>query len=353
MFTPQFKRRAGRQLLVGFEGTTFGTDLRALLREFAVGGIVLFKRNVDNREQLQVLLEETQAWAREQLGRQLWVAIDHEGGAVQRLPAPYTQLPAALDLAARGGADVAATAATGARELRATGIHVNFAPVLDVVSDPDAHFLARRSLGPDPEAVARLGCAWIRALQDHGLSATAKHFPGLGQADLDPHHHAPIVQWRDDDAMERDLVPFRAAVAEGVDCVMTSHALYPQLDPVWPATLSAAVNRRWLRAELGFTGILVSDDLAMAAVYGRYSWEEIARQGLLAGTDWFLLCQDSAHIEPFYRALWDGICGRVELRDAHRDACARIDALARKHALRRSTAVIDRPSDALPFPPGN
>jgi beta-N-acetylhexosaminidase len=299
----------GSHLLVGFNGTTFDDELRFLVEEFRIGGIVLFKRNIQSFEQLKTLLDDAQAFSIERLGRPLLVAIDQEGGPVQRLASLFERLPSAQDLA-QGGQDTLVHWTTiAARELSNLGIQVNLAPVLEVLPPANGHdhFMESRSLGSDPEQVARLGALWIQTLQTNRVSATAKHFPGLGLSELDPHHYAPVIRWPDEPAMERDLFPFRRAIHEGVHCVMTSHALYPGLDPTWPATLSPAVSRDLLRDGLGFEGALLSDDLDMAAVSERFSWEDVARQGLLASVDFFLLCQHSRNIEPFFRAMEDGV----------------------------------------------
>jgi beta-N-acetylhexosaminidase len=331
MASDDFRNQIGAHLLVGFHGTTAAEELAILIQEFCIGGIVLFKRNVENPHQLRTLLEEARAIALKTLGRPLWVAIDQEGGPVQRLVAPFTQLPAAHAVAQQGAEAVREWAGAAAGELRDTGIHINFAPVLDVVADPKTHFLGDRALGSDPEKVARLGQIWIHALQENGVSATAKHYPGLGQAELDPHHYAPVIHWASGEMRERDLLPFRAAIQEGVHCFMTSHALYPDLDPVWPATLSPVINHDWLRKKLGFQGVLCSDDLDMAAVCDRYAWAELARQGLLASLDFFLLCQRPEHLEPFMQALWDGIRSQLALDDAHRQSLARLRRFGREH----------------------
>jgi beta-N-acetylhexosaminidase len=331
MIKVDFKLELGSHLMVGFQGLSASEQLLHLIKDFAIGGIVLFRRNIESPEQLKTLLEEAQAFARENLKRPLWVAIDQEGGTVQRMIPPWTQLPSARELAAEGPEAVADWTRTGARELRDIGIHINFAPVLDVVPEGQGHFLGTRSLGPDPDEVARLGRLWVRALQENGVSATAKHFPGLGQARLDPHHHAPVIHYADKDTLERDLIPFRAAIEEGVHCVMTSHSVYPDLDSKWPATLSPFINHHWLRELLGFKGVLCSDDLDMAAVSQRYTWEDSARQGLLASIDFFLLCQEPAHIELLARALWDGVRNEHALDLAHQSSLRRLENFAQRH----------------------
>jgi beta-N-acetylhexosaminidase len=185
--------------------------------------------------------------------------------------------------------------------------------------------MTERSLGSDPKQVAELGEIWIKTLQEQGISATAKHFPGLGRAVLDPHHHAPTIRWENEEVMAGDLFPFRQAVKAGVHCVMTSHALYPDLDVQWPATLSPAINRDWLRNRLGFQGLLLSDDMDMDAVSAHYTFEEIARQGLEATLDFFLLCQQSSNVELLYRAIANVIDYDQSMADLHRKSLARMD----------------------------
>ena len=324
----------GMRLMVGFNGITLEEELKYLIREFHVGGVVIFKRNVVSPEQLQALLTGAQEYAQERMGRRLWVAIDQEGGPVQRLLPPFTQLPSARELAARGPDAISEWAARAASEMRKIGIHINLAPVLDVVPEGKPHFMAERSLGSDPQKVARLGEVWLRALQERGVSATGKHYPGLGRAASDPHHYAPVIHWESDDAIAEDLLPFRRAIQAGVHCIMTSHALYPALDAEWPATLSPTINYEWLRKRLGFQGTLFSDDMDMAAVCERYTYEEMVRQGLHAAVDFFLLCQQTANIEPFYRALAEAIAHDQALATLHQESLTRIERL---RAWRRKT----------------
>ena len=317
----------GLHLMVGFKGTTLEEELKFLISEFHIGGVVIFKRNVESPEQLQALLEEAQECARDRIGRSLWVAIDQEGGPVQRLSHAFSELPSARHLAALGPEAVGEWSAKAARELCKIGVHINLAPVLDVVPEGMSHFMEERSMGSDPEQVARLGEIWIKSLQEQGVSATAKHYPGLGRAALDPHHYAPVIQWTSEEMMLQDLLPFQQAIFAGVHCIMTSHALYPFLDSNWPATLSPAINHDWLRKRLGFEGILLSDDMDMAALSERYTFEELARQGLTASIDCFLLCQKSENIELLYRALAEATDHDSHLADLHRTSLMRIDRL--------------------------
>ncbi len=322
---------AGIHLFIGFRGIDLEEELKFLVREYRPGGIVLFRRNIEGREQLKNLIAGAQALALEELGRPLFFAVDQEGGSVQRLTPHFTSIPSASSLAEQGPEAVRQWAATCASDLRSIGIQINFAPVLDIVAEGGHHFMETRAFGSTPAAVSDLGSIWIEALQANGISATAKHFPGLGRAELDPHHFAPVIA---DDSMERfhlHLIPFMSAVRAGVNCMMTSHAVYPAVDPDWPATLSLEIGLRWLRQRLGYGGVLFGDDLDMAAISEKYSPEEIAFRGLSCATDFFLLCQKSQSIEPMCRSLTDLLKGDRSVQEFHSDTVKRLELLRQFH----------------------
>lgn len=322
---------AGIHLLVGFQGTEADSELKAIIKDFQVGGLVLFRRNIETRRQLLSLVNEVQAFAEETLGRPLWFAIDQEGGPVQRLAPPFTQLPSARQLASQGAQAVIEWTTKAALDLRECGIQINLAPVLDVPSLDPTHFMAERCLGSEPTQIAQLGKLWIETLQKHGISATAKHYPGLGRAESDPHHFAPVIYWDLEEAMVDALLPFREAVKADVHCVMTSHARYPALDPDWPATLSSIINQEWLRNNLLFEGVLLSDDLDMAAMASNYSWQEIAERGLRATIDFFLVCQQTGNIELLYESIHHVLAADRDLAELHQRSLRRIETLFARH----------------------
>ena len=321
----------GLHLLVGFQGTQLSPELKAIIKNFQVGGIVLFRRNIETRPQLLGLIVELQAFARETLGRPLWLAIDQEGGPVQRLAPPFTLLPSARELANQGEQAIIEWTTKAARDLKECGIQINLAPVLDVPPPDQTHFMTERCLGPDSSQVAQMGKIWIETLQKHGISATAKHYPGLGRAESDPHHFAPVIRWNSQKEMEEALHPFRTAVKAGVHCIMTSHARYPALDPDWPATLASIINREWLRNKLLFQGVLLSDDLDMAAVAGNYSWPEMVRRGLEATIDFFLVCQHTENIERLYESIHNAVAVDSDLAALHQRSLKRIERLFAQH----------------------
>ena len=322
---------AGIHLFIGFKGLGIDEELKFFIKEYRPAGVVLFKRNIEGREQLEALVSSAQAQATEVLHRPLLFAVDQEGGSVQRLAPHYNFLPSARSLAEEGREAVSRWAAICAGDLRKIGVGIDFAPVLDVVAEGEGHFMGSRTFGSTVEQVSELGSVWIKTLQANGVSATAKHFPGLGRAGLDPHHFAPVIGDQREEDFERDLVPFGAAVRAGVHCMMTSHAVYRAVDPAHPATFSNEICRKRLRERMGFEGVLFADDLDMAAISENYSPEDSARLGLSCSIDFFLLCQKSENIEPMYRAISDQLKGDSLLQAFHRDSVQRIKRLADFH----------------------
>jgi beta-N-acetylhexosaminidase len=280
-------RKVGQRLMVGFEGHEPSADLKALIRDYGVGHVVLFARNVDTPEQVAELVRELQAIARA-AGHDLplLVAVDQEGGRVARLRKPWTLWPPMRALGRAGSEEMAeALGRALAAELSACGIRYDFAPVMDVDTNPKNPVIGDRSLGDDPELVGKLGTAIIRGLQGGGVAASAKHFPGHGDTDLDSHEDLPVVTHPRSRLEDVELRPFRKAIEAGVVSVMTSHILVPELDEELPATLSPRVIDGLLRRDLKYDGVVVTDDLEMKAVAARWSAAEIAVLAASAGCD--------------------------------------------------------------------
>ncbi len=321
-------RSLGMRLWVGFFGTSWNDELRALIEEYRIGGVVLFRRNVEDARQLRALIESIQAHAISRLERPLFIAVDQEGGMVRRLP--FLENPAPRAIAESGQTEglealISHTSSLTARTLSQLGITVNLAPVLDLVSDADSHFLGTRSFGDDPVAVSSFGTRWVETHRHHGVHSVAKHFPGLSSAQIDPHYERLTIAWSTPQEMHRDLQPFIAAIGVKVFGIMVSHGIYPQWDPRWPASLSTVVCREWLRTRLGFTGLILSDDLDMGAIAGTFSPREIAAQSTYAGVDCLLLCNDPAHRAQLYEALAHLAETSALFREAHLASTKRIE----------------------------
>ena len=321
------KRRAGQRLFIGLFGHAVSDDLRRVAAEMRPAGFVLFARNVVEPGQVADLnralgdLADPHAPA--------IIAVDQEGGRVARVRAPATVFPP-MRAVGRAG-DPALTeqvARVMARELRAMGFHLDFAPVADVDSNPDNPIIGDRSFGPSPDEVGRHVAAFVRGMQAEHVVACAKHFPGHGDTQLDSHKDLPVVD-RPIEALRRtELPPFRAAVDAGVGTVMTSHVMFPAWDAEWPATLSPKILPPLLRQELGFGGVVFSDDMDMKAVADRWPHDVLVRQGTEAGVDVFLGCNEPERQVAMFEAL-------VRLQEqsrAHEKAF--VDSVARVAALR-------------------
>jgi beta-N-acetylhexosaminidase len=312
------RRRVGQVLIGSFTGHAVPVELAALAREFDLGGVTLFARNVESPEQvLDVALSAEALGA----GAPAWVSVDQEGGRVARLRAPFTVWPPAATLGRADSPELATRFATAlARELRAVGVTLDFAPVLDVLTNAGNPAIGDRALSHDAARTGALGGAIITALQAEGVAACGKHFPGHGDTSVDSHVELPLVEHGPDRLRGVEFVPFRAAIAAGVACVMTAHVLVPALDDARPATLSPVVLRL-LREELGHAGMIVSDDLEMKAIAKRWTPAEAAVAAVRAGCDAVLVCAgdvdvQAAVLEALVKAVETGDIPLTRLDDA-------------------------------------
>jgi len=280
---------AGSALAVGFEGTRIPDDVLALVEEDGPGGLVLFDRNCPTLDAVLSITAAARA-----LGPDVLVMVDHEGGRVHRLPPPFTRFPPAAAIGRSGEVRLAAAVARAmARELRAAGFDSGLSPVLDCLLKPTSTVIGPRAFGADPDVVAACGVAFVEALLAEGLLPVAKHFPGHGRTPLDSHVTLPEVGATLGDLERADLRPFRAALEAGCPAVLVAHVRYLALDPVLPASLSSEVIGGLLRGRLAFSGLVMSDDLEMAAVAGSEGVASATVRFLAAGGDLALVCRSA------------------------------------------------------------
>jgi beta-N-acetylhexosaminidase len=304
--SPQPLRRRIGQLLIGsFNGSDVPVEMRSLAREFDLGGITIFGKlgNIETPEQVAGL-----AFDIRNLGLELpaWVGIDQEGGRVARLRSPFTEWPPMAVLGRSGDPALARKFAGAlAAELKAVGISLDYAPVLDIHTNPKNPVIGDRALSEKPEIVAKLGQVIIDELQKAGVAACGKHFPGHGDTGTDSHLELPIVEHAPDRLRAVEFVPFKAAIEAGVAFIMTAHVLVTSIDDERPATLSSKIVRALLREELGFNGVIVSDDLEMKAIVDSYEPGDAAVAAIAAGCDALLMCGSGkpANIELQAQAL--------------------------------------------------
>jgi beta-N-acetylhexosaminidase len=311
----------GQLLMVGIPGPRMEAVARELVRELKVAGVILFARNIETPEQVWELTADLQREALAATGRPLLLAVDQEGGRVQRLKAPFTLIPTARDLGETSTpAAVERLARQVAKELSLVGLNVNLAPVLDVPRSP-ACPQWDRAYSSEPETAANYSVAAIRGYLSGGIIPVAKHFPGLGDTLVDSHEILPLAQSADPQRAV-DLLPFRQAIAAGVPMVMTAHLAVPEWE-ARPATLSPVALQDWLRQRLGFDGVIITDDLEMGGITTSLSAPQGAQEALAAGADLLLICNN-------WQAAWE--TARLLAMDASlaprgREAAARLNSL--------------------------
>ena len=328
MSDPSLRRQCARMVMVGFPGPAIDAGLARML-ELGVFGAILFKRNVGGTpEQTSELCRELRARA----AGPVMVSVDQEGGRVARLRGePFTNLPPMRDIGQGRSPELAQRVGRLlAYELRATGFDWDFAPVLDVDTNPKNPVIGDRALHHEAEEVARLGVALGQGLEAGGVASCGKHFPGHGDTLQDSHHILPRLPHGLERLRAVELVPFKAYAAAGLSALMTAHVVFEAIEPNVPATLSPAVMTGMLRGELGFSGVVVSDDLEMKAVADHYPIDEAAVLGALAGVDLFLVCHREDRqllaIEGLVKAVESGRLSRARIFDAN----ARLDVLLKR-----------------------
>ncbi len=274
--------------VLGFEGKAIPQEFKPLLRKNPIGGIILFEENIEDTRQLGELIKEVQSHS----FLPLFVMIDQEGGEKNRITKGIPQFPSNRFYGEKEDFQGATFAyRETAKALKGLGINVDLAPVVDLVSDPESSILGERSFGADANLVAKLSSLSVQAIQREGVMACAKHFPGLGEVDVDPHLALPSDPRGRDEFSSRDWLPFRATIASGVKLVMTTHLACPNVDSSGlPASHSREITEGILRSDLCFEGIIITDDLGMGAIRENFPLEEAVSLAIEAGVDLILLC---------------------------------------------------------------
>lgn len=283
----------GQLIVFGFEEPTLDEVSCELLEKRQAGGVIVFKRNIVSLEQVVALNSSVIQACASSLPP--FICVDQEGGRVQRLKDICTHIPNMRvigELATQHPKLPYQLGAMMGRELTALGFNLDCAPVLDVDTNPDNPVIGERSFSRDAHSVARIGAQFIQGLQDSGIAACGKHFPGHGDTDTDSHLALPLIPHDIKRLQAIELLPFEAAIKAHVASLMTAHIMVPALDKSHPATLSHAILTTLLRHQLGYQGLIVSDDLNMAAVANHYELKEMLIKGVQAGVDVFLICKD-------------------------------------------------------------
>ncbi|HEV2660461.1 MAG TPA: beta-N-acetylhexosaminidase [Ktedonobacteraceae bacterium] len=329
------EEQIGQLLMVGFSGHSVPQEIIELIERYHVGNIILFSRNIHEAEQVFALTSQLQDYARKAGQRfPLLIAIDQENGIVQRMGEVATLFPGNMALGAIGSQEIArAVAQATGEELRALGINMNLAPVVDVNNNPANPVIGVRSFGEDARQVGQLGGAMVQGYKEAGIVSCLKHFPGHGDTAVDSHLALPTIPYPPERLQQLELVPFRMGIAAGAECIMSAHIAFPALSgsTELPATLAPAIITGLLREQLGFEGVVMSDCLEMHAVLDAYGTGRGAVLALQAGIDLVLV---SHHFERQRESI-AAICTAVhqgELDPARiRISAGRIQALKAQH----------------------
>jgi len=347
----------GDHFIIGLRPTPTLHPLdRDLLRDLRPAGVILYKSNfrhdlpydewVSNHAKLIADVRET-------IGRdRIFIGIDHEGGRVCRTPPPITRYAYARSWGAKSGAIGAAMGV----ELASLGINLGFAPVLDIDSNPQNPVIGARSFDTTPEGVIAKASAFAKQLEAKGVRACGKHFPGHGDTQVDSHYELPVIDATLDELRGGELLPFKAAVAAGFGMIMTSHILFKAIDSVWPATLSREITHGLLREELGFEGVIVSDDISMRAVSALFDNADAAVQFITAGNDLMMICAhwaDTERARPLARRIIEGLhAGELNSRDLDRSKAriaTMLESTDQNEVYRLSQDVFDAHAQAGPL----
>ncbi len=323
--------RLGQRLMIGFQGPVLSRELKHLIAEFGPAGVILFASNLDSPSQIASLCRDIQRYAHDMGIPPMLVAIDQEGGIVRRLKPPFTQF--AGNPAIQSEKDAVEFARVTARELKSVGINMNMAPVMDVVEEGRTSIMYERVFRGNCKTVARMGTLVIDKLQEAGVMAVAKHFPGIGRTVLDSHMDLPTLDISREELWTCDLVPFIRAVEHNVAGIMLSHIIYSRIDGNWPASLSPEIADRLLRRKIGYNGIIMTDDLDMGAIKKHFPIELAISQVVRADIDLALICHQGPSIEKAYATLAETIGEDSELERRHRACIDRISNTKTKFGL--------------------
>ncbi len=282
------RHKVGQLFMVGFEGTSPSKEIKKLIQDYHIGGVILFSRNIESPEQLAKLTESLQALSPD---APLLIGIDQEGGRISRLPKPFTQFPAARTI---GRCDAVPltyrNAEAMSRELLAVGINMNFAPVLDINTNPRNPIIGDRAFGENPTIVSKHGLATIASMLDQRMIPCGKHFPGHGDTDKDSHETLPVVSLATSRMTDRELRPFLHAIENRLPCIMTAHICCHAFDQDLPASLSKNIITTLLRETMQYDGVIVTDDLEMKGITEKYSVPDAALKAFSAASDLLLIC---------------------------------------------------------------
>lgn len=335
------REKIGQMVMVGFEGDAISDDAKQLIEEHHVGGIILFKRNVKNSDQMLSLINDLKKT--NSINKiPLFLSIDEEGGRVARMPDEIKKLPACGMIGEINDPDLSfKIGGLIGQELKAFGLNMDFAPVLDINSNPNNPVIGDRSFGTNPNIVSDLGIQTMKGIQSQNVISVVKHFPGHGDTSVDSHVGLPSVNHDPERLKNFELIPFAAAIKNKADAVMIAHILLPKIDPEHPASFSQTVITDILRKDLKFNGVVITDDLTMGAITNNYDLGDAAVKAVAAGSDIILVCHSLEKETQAINALARAVESGAIPTDRINESVYRILKLKKKYRL------TDEPVDTI------
>ena len=296
--------KVGQLMMIGIHGKSLNDDAKFMLNEYRVGGIILFDRNMESKDQVKTLITDINKAGKSAGLTPLFLGIDQEGGAVARMDDKLIKVPPAEEVGKEPVEQAAALAKEVGTELKDLGFNINFAPVADL------GLTYGRSYSTNPDEVVRYASAIGKSYDEAGLWYSYKHFPGIGKTDVDLHADTSIVPVSKETLLSEDTKVFVDLIKQSKPntyTIMVSHAMYPQIDPDHPSSLSKTIITDWLRKDMGYNGVVVTDDMDMGALAKHYTFGDMAVQSILAGSDILLVCHEYEHMQEAYNGLMKAV----------------------------------------------
>ena len=296
--------KVGQLMMIGIHGKSLNDDAKFMLNEYRVGGIILFDRNMESKDQVKTLITDINKAGKSAGLTPLFLGIDQEGGAVARMDDKLIKVPPAEEVGKESVEQAASLAKEVGTELKDLGFNINFAPVADL------GLTYGRSYSTNPDEVVRYAGAVGKSYDKAGLWYSYKHFPGIGKTDVDLHADTSIVPVSKETLLSEDTKVFVDLIKQSKPntyTIMVSHAMYPQIDPDHPSSLSKVIITDWLRKDMGYNGVVVTDDMDMGALAKHYTFGDMAVQSILAGSDILLVCHEYEHMQEAYNGLMKAV----------------------------------------------
>ena len=331
--------KIGQLMIIGFNGTSVDENLNDLVKNSYIGGVILFKDNVESLDGVTELINNIKLLNIENK-IPLFISVDEEGGVVSRTPNEFLKLPSSLSIGSYNNENMSyKVGEIIAQELKLMGYNMDYAPVLDVLSNPNNTVIGSRAFGRDVDTVSNLGVSVMKGISENNIIPVVKHFPGHGDTSVDSHYGLPLVEKSLEELKELEFIPFQWAINNGADAIMVSHILLQSIDSENPATMSKKIVSNILRNEMNFDGVVISDDMTMAAIMDNYDIGEASVKAINAGVDIILVCHGYDNEMKVLNSISEAVNSGEITEERLNESVYRILSLKNKYNLSDTTKV--------------